>query len=191
MHSIMLIESLMKAETRKDCKENPRLGPFKDSLNKKLSVYFGQYRNGKKEGLGKMLLENGYYVEGDWRNDKPTGRLRQIHPKGAMFEGEVSETGFKGNIHHYDDSVDNYNENSCSSEDSTDKQTSKSDDNKNNKNIGSNDQNNAKAGDLQQSSIKQQQQQQNNFKRVGIAYYGCGSRYEGYFVKSFFFFDFC
>jgi hypothetical protein len=84
--------------------DNPRLGPFKDSLNKKLSVYFGQYRDGLKEGVGKMYLEDGHYYEGSWKNDSPCGKAKLVHPRGSQFEGQVSETGFKGIISNFDPS---------------------------------------------------------------------------------------
>ena len=170
-------------------KENPKLGPFKDTMNKKLSVYFGQYNQGKKEGLGKMYLEDGYYQEGYWKDNVPSGKQKCIHPKGTSFEGEVNGNSFKGfiqNIKETSSPQEPEKETICTNE-KTERDPEKEPDIKKSDHIVTDKNNDANfSPDEKQSKTEQDI---DNFikgksKVIGFAFNKDGSKYEGEFFKN-------
>lgn len=65
-----------------------------DYLNFKIgrnNVYYdGNIKNGKAEGVGKGLFDNGVTYEGAWRNNLPDGEGVQKWPDGRKYEGHFS-----------------------------------------------------------------------------------------------------
>jgi len=49
--------------------------------------YIGDYKDGKKEGRGKMVYENGNTYEGEWKDDKKNGFGKKIYKDGSFYEG--------------------------------------------------------------------------------------------------------
>ena len=59
--------------------------------------YIGQFVNGKKEGYGNIIYNNGTKYEGYFKNDKHEGFGKLIQPDGEMFVGEWKEGKINGN----------------------------------------------------------------------------------------------
>jgi hypothetical protein len=49
--------------------------------------YVGDRVDGKKEGKGKMVYQNGGIYEGEWKNDKRDGFGKMIYKTGSSYEG--------------------------------------------------------------------------------------------------------
>ena len=52
------------------------------------SVYEGQWRNGVREGFGRLIHVTGDMYEGDWRGDKANGYGVFSNLQGYQFEGQ-------------------------------------------------------------------------------------------------------
>jgi hypothetical protein len=52
------------------------------------SVYEGYFKNGKKEGKGKMIFWDGGTYEGDYVNDEMSGKGKFIFPSGGVYDGD-------------------------------------------------------------------------------------------------------
>lgn len=61
------------------------LGPYK---YKREEVYQGQYKNGKRQGLGKQIWSDSTYYEGTWHNDMADGYGFLIHDTGDYYIGD-------------------------------------------------------------------------------------------------------
>jgi len=68
-------------------------GPFEETLVGKVrGVYKGIYRDGCKDIWGKMRLEDGTYLEGQWRNGGELfGKVLVVKPNGVYFEGHLQD----------------------------------------------------------------------------------------------------
>lgn len=71
----------------------PYLPPIKLETN---CVYMGQWKDGKKHGKGKQLMEDGAIYEGYWENDKGNKRGRIIHTDGDVYDGEFLDDAAHG-----------------------------------------------------------------------------------------------
>jgi len=56
-----------------------------------ISVYQGQWRNNKRQGLGRIVYLDGGIYEGTWINDVPSGYGRVIRRNGEMYEGYIND----------------------------------------------------------------------------------------------------
>ena len=63
----------------------PFYGPVEVDEN---AVYFGQWKDGKRQGKGKQVWSDGSQYEGYWYNDMANIRGRLIHVDGDVFEGD-------------------------------------------------------------------------------------------------------
>lgn len=58
-----------------------------DELNKAVSLYVGEWREGKKKGRGVLKLITGAMYEGEFDDNKYHGRGKFHHPNGIILEG--------------------------------------------------------------------------------------------------------
>lgn len=63
----------------------PFYGPVEVDEN---AVYYGQWKDGKRQGKGKQVWSDGSQYEGYWYNDMANIRGRLIHVDGDVFEGD-------------------------------------------------------------------------------------------------------
>lgn len=59
-------------------------------------VYFGQIKNGIKDGLGVILMANGSVIMGNWRQNKVQGLILSFSHVATVFAGQVSDESFNG-----------------------------------------------------------------------------------------------
>lgn len=59
-------------------------------LHKNNIYYNGEIYNGKANGTGKGVFDNGSVYEGSWRDNKPHGKGVQVWPDGRKYQGEFS-----------------------------------------------------------------------------------------------------
>lgn len=52
------------------------------------AVYYGQWKDGKREGRGRQVWKDGTFYEGYWAQDMANGEGRLIQPVGDVYEGE-------------------------------------------------------------------------------------------------------
>jgi hypothetical protein len=52
------------------------------------SAYYGDWMNGKRHGLGKLVESNGYMYYGWWEDDMRHGQGEANYPDGSMFDGD-------------------------------------------------------------------------------------------------------
>jgi len=52
------------------------------------STYSGDWMNGKRHGLGKLVERNGYMYYGWWENDLRHGQGEANYPDGSMYDGD-------------------------------------------------------------------------------------------------------
>ena len=73
---------------------------FKDgygkSINKKGSIYIGQFKDGTANGFGKLITSNGNKYKGFWKNNKLDGFGLVELKNGRCYEGEIKEGFFTG-----------------------------------------------------------------------------------------------
>ena len=73
---------------------------FKDgygkSINKKGSIYIGQFKDGTANGVGKLITSNGNKYKGFWKNNKLDGFGLVELKNGRCYEGEIKEGFFTG-----------------------------------------------------------------------------------------------
>lgn len=50
--------------------------------------YYGDWMNGKRHGLGKLVKLNGYMYFGWWEDDMRHGQGEVIYPDGSMYDGD-------------------------------------------------------------------------------------------------------
>ena len=61
------------------------------------SVYKGQWKDGKREGKGKMTDDNGTIYEGEWKNDRYHGKGRLTDNRNeTIYEGEWQNDRYHG-----------------------------------------------------------------------------------------------
>ena len=59
--------------------------------------YNSDFVNGKKEGFGKCIWENGEYYQGQWKNDKNHGKGIIYYKNGNIkYEGEFVNNNYEG-----------------------------------------------------------------------------------------------
>jgi len=59
------------------------------------AIYEGEFKNGKRDGLGLMRYNNGRYYEGGWANDLRDGKGYERYSNGNSYEGDF----VKGKAH--------------------------------------------------------------------------------------------
>ena len=52
------------------------------------STYYGDWMNGKRHGLGKIVERNGYMYYGWWENDLRHGQGEANYPDGSTYDGD-------------------------------------------------------------------------------------------------------
>jgi hypothetical protein len=52
------------------------------------STYYGDWLNGKRHGLGKIVERNGYMYYGWWEDDMRHGQGEANYPDGSIFDGD-------------------------------------------------------------------------------------------------------
>ena len=77
--------------------------------------YFGELKNGKKDGKGVYYYNNGDRYEGDWKLGVRDGKGVYYYSNGERYEGDFKEDKFTGKgVFHYKDGtreMGDYNEN--------------------------------------------------------------------------------
>lgn len=61
------------------------------------AIYVGQWKNGKRHGLGKQYYKDGSYYFGYWENNMTNGLGRLIHADGDIYEGNWFNDKAHGN----------------------------------------------------------------------------------------------
>lgn len=51
-------------------------------------IYYGQWRDAKRNGRGKQIWKDGTFYEGYWKDDMANGEGRLIQAGGDVYEGE-------------------------------------------------------------------------------------------------------
>jgi len=69
---------------------------FGKSINKKGSVYIGQFKEGSANGIGKLISFNGNYYKGFWNNNKLDGFGSVKLKNGRRYMGDIKEGFFSG-----------------------------------------------------------------------------------------------
>ena len=64
--------------------------------NKKIGIYKGSWRNGNRNGAGKMNYTNGSIYNGLWKKDKMNGEGKLNYSNGDYYEGEYKDDNRKG-----------------------------------------------------------------------------------------------
>jgi len=65
-------------------------------------VYEGEFKNGKRDGLGQQVFENGEVYTGGWKEGKLHDRGKYYWPGGTMYQGMWNEGQYDGvGIFHY------------------------------------------------------------------------------------------
>jgi len=59
-------------------------------------VYIGQWKNGNRNGEGKMNYRNGDIYEGQWKNGNIQGKGKMIYENGNVYEGEWKNGNMQG-----------------------------------------------------------------------------------------------
>lgn len=59
-------------------------------------VYFGQISDGKKNGLGVIMMTNGSVIMGTWKNNKIDGIIKSYSHVATVFMGTVKNENFTG-----------------------------------------------------------------------------------------------
>ena len=95
-------------QSKKDKSENYGnfIGPIIESLKKNLKydkkqydkdIYFGEFKNEKREGYGKYILENGECYIGQWSNDKKHGKGILYNTNGNIkYDGDFVNDKIEG-----------------------------------------------------------------------------------------------
>ena len=95
-------------QSKKDKSENYGnfIGPIIESLKKNLKydkkqydkdIYYGEFKNGKREGYGKYIWENGEYYIGQWLNDKKHGKgILYNTNRNIKYDGDFVNDKFEG-----------------------------------------------------------------------------------------------
>ncbi len=69
----------------------------KESEEEKLAPgYYGSVKNGKREGLGTLVLQNGDVYRGNWRNDRKSGHGIYFFADGTRYNGSWSNDAMNG-----------------------------------------------------------------------------------------------
>lgn len=72
-------------------------GPYVERLGPGLAgVYFGNYQNDAMHGFGKMILDNGIYIEADFENGQPRRSVLLVNKNGTVFTGELPGSKIMG-----------------------------------------------------------------------------------------------
>ena len=79
---------------KSDCPELPVFGPVKDVVTG--STYKGQFKEGKKHGLGCEVFLDGLFFEGHFNQGKKSGQGRLISANGDLFQGEFKNDQSQG-----------------------------------------------------------------------------------------------
>lgn len=61
--------------------------------DRELSRYEGEFRAGKREGRGVLVLSGGARIFAEWRGDVPQGRGELVEPDGTRISGEFASVG--------------------------------------------------------------------------------------------------
>lgn len=63
-------------------------GPYHDTYENKNIVYFGQYSQGLKNKIGRVIFKNNYNaLEGQFQSGKLHGNLRIVNRQGGIYQG--------------------------------------------------------------------------------------------------------
>lgn len=60
------------------------------------ALYFGEWKEGKRDGKGKQVWKNGEVYEGWWKEGKAQGKGRLILTEGSHYSGQWKEDKFEG-----------------------------------------------------------------------------------------------
>ena len=85
--------------------DNPILGPYFYPEMKLL--YTGQYRNGKREGMGEQIWNDGSCYQGFFENDQSSGKGVQVYITGDWYKGDWKDgmSHGLGEYHHLRDKI--------------------------------------------------------------------------------------
>ena len=61
--------------------------PADEGIRFKNGIYKGAVSNGKRNGYGEMIFDNGEVYTGQWENDKRNGKGTLVYPNGNVYEG--------------------------------------------------------------------------------------------------------
>ncbi|MDR1329428.1 MAG: hypothetical protein LBK23_07500 [Oscillospiraceae bacterium] len=69
-------------------------------------TYTGDWKNGLRNGQGKLVYSDGEWYEGEWVDDKSHGQGKYVHSDGSWYEGEWAnnEANGRGRTHYADGS---------------------------------------------------------------------------------------
>lgn len=71
-------------------------GPFLVEVNRVKGIYFGGISEGRQDGPGILLYQNGSSYQGNWQRGVLHGKGRYIHEDGTTYEGEWEMSVAKG-----------------------------------------------------------------------------------------------
>lgn len=63
------------------------------------TIYEGEYKDGKKDGIGKLVDSTGVY-EGEFKDNKKHGTGKMTYKDGGTYEGEWKEDMWNGKGKH-------------------------------------------------------------------------------------------
>lgn len=58
-------------------------------------TYYGEYKDGKKDGFGKLIASEGVY-EGEFKDGKKHGKGKMTYTDGGTYEGEWKDDLWNG-----------------------------------------------------------------------------------------------
>lgn len=73
-----------------------------------LQSYVGDLKDGRKEGKGKQIFEDGSIYEGEWKNDKMDGSGSMVYANGAIYGGAWVDNKYEGIGTLYDENKNLY-----------------------------------------------------------------------------------
>lgn len=80
---------------------NIKQGPFEEYSEKGELLFKGNYSNGKKNGKGFCVVQEGYIYEGNYVDDVKQGLGKLTFPKGSVYIGEFSNDKMNGKGTYY------------------------------------------------------------------------------------------
>jgi hypothetical protein len=100
--SCLVSDPLIKGEYRGECNDGMANGFGMSSCE--TSIYAGEFKNGKKHGLGLIKWPNGESMEAEWKNDRCDGLGIYYWPDGSRYEGTFVKGKREGlGVYHWPD----------------------------------------------------------------------------------------
>ncbi|CCI40849.1 unnamed protein product [Albugo candida] len=81
--------NLLKQGNGKYIWQNP--SSDEDNRGKEFASYDGNYLDGVKQGIGKMIFPNGDIYHGEWKDDKMHGEGAFMYANGDIYSGEFEQ----------------------------------------------------------------------------------------------------